>query len=259
MNENKLFHIAITTKQGAKYAILPGDPSRVQKIASFIDDPKPLAQNREFTSYCGTLCGERVIVMSTGIGGASAAIALEELIMAGVKTAIRVGTCGGISFDVAAGDVVIPISAVRMEGTSKEYAPIEYPATANFDIVSALVAAAKKNKFNYHTGVVQSKDLFYGQHSPDTMPIGYELKEKWEAWKKLGVLASEMETAALFTVGAVRNIKIGCVLHVLWNQERKKSGISDNDIFDTDAAIKTAVSALKNIIANDIENKELHK
>ena len=250
MNEQKLFHIDITPEQGAEYAILPGDPGRVEKIAQFVDNAQPLAQNREFTSYSGTLCGERIIITSTGIGGPSAAIALEELARAGVKTAVRIGTCGGIHYDVAAGDLVIPTAAVRMEGTSKEYAPIEYPAAADFDVVSALVSAARQNGFGFHTGVVQSKDSFYGQHNPHTMPVKYELENKWNAWKQLGVLASEMETAALFTVGAVRHIKIGCVLHALWNQERKNLGISDSDDFDMDAAIKTAVSALKLIIGH---------
>ena len=251
MNEDKLFHIAITREQGAEYAILPGDPGRVEKIAPFIDNAKPLAQNREFKSYSGTLCGKRIIIMSTGIGGASAAIALEELTMAGLKAAIRIGTCGGMQTEVVPGDLIIPTGAVRMEGTSKEYAPIELPAVADFDVLNALVTAAKQNNYPYHTGVVQSKDSFYGQHDPSSMPVGYELENKWEAWKKCGVLASEMETAALFTVAQVRKIKMGCVLHALWNQERKKQGINDNNNFDTEMAIKTAVDALKILINSE--------
>ena len=251
MNNEKLFHINITREQGTKYAILPGDPDRVSKIAAYLDNAGFLAQNREFTSYVGELLGERVIVMSTGIGGASAAIALEELTMAGLKTAIRVGTCGGIQEKVVSGDLVIATAAVRMEGTSREYAPIEFPASADFDVTFALTKAALKNDFRYHTGVVQSKDSFYGQHSPESMPVSYELMNKWEAWKKLGVLASEMETAALFTVGAVRGVKMGCVLHSLWNQERKKLGYKDGDNFDTDMAVKTAVDALKILISED--------
>lgn len=251
MNEDKLFHIGITKEQGTKYAILPGDPGRVPVIAGFLDDPCKLASNREFTSWCGTLCGERVIVLSTGIGGPSAAIALEELSRAGLKAAIRTGTCGGINERVVPGDIVVPTAAVRMEGTSKEYAPIEFPAAADHDIVKALVGAAKKNGFRVHTGIVQSKDSFYGQHSPDSMPVGYELKNKWDAWKRLGVLASEMETAALFVAASARNIRMGCVLHALWNQERKSSGHKDEDVFDLTAAIRTAVDALKEIIEED--------
>ncbi len=135
-----------------------------------------------------------------------------------------------------------------MEGTSKEYAPIEFPAAADFDVVCALVKAAENNRQNYHTGVIQSKDSFYGQHSPQTMPVSYELESKWEAWKRLGVLASEMEAAALFTVSAARGIKTGCVLHALWNQERKKLGYSDDDVMDTEAAVKTAVDAVRILI-----------
>ncbi len=256
MNETTLFHIGITPAQGAKYAILPGDPGRVEKIAAFIDHPRPLAHNREFLSYCGTLCSERIIILSTGIGGPSAAIALEELAKAGLTTAVRIGTCGGIQNKVIPGDLVIPTAAVRMEGTSKEYAPVEYPAAADFEMVSALAEAAKENHYRYHTGIIQSKDSFYGQHSPDTMPVDYELTNKWNAWKKLGVLASEMETAALFTVGAVRNIKVGCVLHALWNQERAKIGMNDKNRFDTDAAIRTAVRALMKIISKEKQTNE---
>lgn len=254
MNEEKLFHIAITREQGAEYAILPGDPGRVEKIAQFIDNAKPLAQNREFKSYSGTICGKRVIIMSTGIGGASAAIALEELSMAGLKAAIRIGTCGGMQTEVVPGDLIIPTGAVRMEGTSKEYAPIELPAVADFDVLTVLVKAAKQNGYPFHTGVVQSKDSFYGQHNPSSMPVGYELENKWNAWKQCGVLASEMETAALFTVAQVRKIKMGCVLHALWNQERKKQGINDNSNFDTEMAIKTAVDALKIFINSEETN-----
>ena len=254
MNEEKLFHIAITKEQGAEYAILPGDPGRVEKIAQFIDNAEPLAQNREFNSYSGTICGKRVIIMSTGIGGPSAAIALEELAMAGLKTAIRIGTCGGMQTEVVSGDLIIPTGAVRMEGTSKEYAPIELPAVADFDVLTALVTAAKQNGYPYHTGIIQSKDSFYGQHSPSSMPVSYELENKWEAWKRCGVLASEMETAALFTVAQTRKIKMGCVLHALWNQERKKQGINDKNDFDTETAIKTAVDALKILINSEVEN-----
>ena len=251
MNEEKLFHIGITKAQGAKYAILPGDPGRVPLIAAYLDEAQPLASNREFTSWSGTLCGERVIVMSTGIGGPSAAIALEELCQAGLQTAIRSGTCGGISEGVIPGDIIIPTAAVRMEGTSKEYAPPEFPAAADFKVVRALAEAAEQNGFRVHTGIVQSKDSFYGQHDPEKMPVSYKLKHKWEAWKRLGVLASEMEAAALFTVAAARRIRVGCVLHALWNQERKSKGYIDDDDFDLSAAIKTAVDAMKILIRED--------
>ena len=250
MNEEKLFHIGITRSQGAEYAILPGDPARVKAIAAYLEAPKFLSSNREFTLYEGMLCGERVIVASTGIGGPSAAIALEELCMAGLKYAVRVGTCGGIAENVVPGDIVVPTAAVRMEGTSKEYAPVEFPAAADFEVVSALVESARKNGCRCHTGIIQSKDSFYGQHDPDSMPVSYELNNKWQAWKKLSVLCSEMECAALFTVSAVRGVHTGAVLHAQWNQERAAKGIADPADFSMDMTIKTAVDALSAIIAS---------
>ena len=245
MNEEKLFHLQIPKNFGAEYAILPGDPGRVDKIASYLDEPVFVAENREFRSVSGTAGGKRVIVTSTGIGGPSAAIALEELYISGVRTIIRIGTCGAMQQYIIPGDVIIPTAAVRMEGTSKEYAPIEFPAAANFEVLTALVCAAKKCAVRYHTGVVQSKDSFYGQHSPDTMPVSDMLKSKWESWKRLGVLASEMETAALFTVAHTRGIRAGCILHALWNQERRAAGINDPESFDLDITIRIAVEALK--------------
>ncbi len=249
MNEKILMHLNIPIDTKIKYAILPGDPGRVEKIAGYLDSPYFIAQNREFRSFAGKIDNEDVIVTSTGIGGPSAAIALEELALIGVKKALRIGTCGGVSEKVSGGDIVIPTAAIRMEGTSKEYAPAEYPACADFDMVCALVKAAENNKMKYHTGIIQSKDSFYGQHNPESMPVSYELLNKWEAWKKLDVLASEMETAALFTVAAVRKIKMGCVLHVMWNQGKAVPHTDGND--RTDCAIRTAIDALRIIINGD--------
>ncbi len=244
----ELYHIGITPAQGAGYAILPGDPGRVEQIASFLDAPRPLGQNREYTSFEGFLEGERVIVMSTGMGGPSAAICLEELADAGLHTAIRLGSCGGISTEVIPGDLVIPTAAVRMEGTTKEYAPPEYPAAGDFTVLTALAESARTLGYPFRIGVVQSKDSFYGQHRPETMPTSSLLLEKWEAWKRLGVLASEMETAALYTVGAFRKVRVGCVLNAFWNQERAKAGFRDPDVFDMTPSIQTVILALRRLI-----------
>ena len=196
------YHIGLKEGDVGKYVILPGDPKRCQKIAQYFDNPQLVADRREFVTYTGYLDGEKVSVTSTGIGGPSAAIALEELVKVGADTFIRVGTCGGMQLDVKSGDLVIATGAIRMEGTSKEYAPIEFPAVANLNVVNAIVDAAKKLDFPHHIGVVECKDSFYGQHSPEIMPVSYELQNKWEAWKRLGCLASEMESAALFTVAS---------------------------------------------------------
>ena len=170
---SRQYHIQVAEGEVGRYVILPGDPKRCEKIAAYFDDPVKIADNREFTTYTGTLDGVKVSVTSTGIGGPSAAIAMEELTRCGADTFIRVGTCGGMQMDVKSGDIVIASGAVRMEGTSREYAPIEYPAVADIDVLDALRAAAKKLGAVSHTGVVQSKDSFYGQHCPEIMPVSY--------------------------------------------------------------------------------------
>ena len=195
------YHIQLGKGDVGRYVLLPGDPKRCEKIAAHFDNPVKMADSREYVTYTGYLEGEKVSVTSTGIGGASASIAMEELVKIGADTFIRVGTCGGMQIPVKSGDLVIATGAIRMEGTSREYAPIEYPAVADFHMVQALVQAAEKGKYPYHVGVVQCKDAFYGQHEPETKPVSYELLNKWEAWKRLGCLASEMESAALFVVG----------------------------------------------------------
>ena len=191
---------------------------------------------------------------STGIGGPSASIAMEELSRCGADTFVRIGTCGGMQPEVKSGDIVIATGAIRMEGTSREYAPIEYPAVANLDVTNALVAAAKEKGLSCHTGVVQCKDAFYGQHEPEAMPVGYELINKWEAWKKMGCLASEMESAALFIAAGKLRARAGSCFLVLANQEREKLGLDNPVVHDTDMAIQVAVEAVRKLIREDSSN-----
>ena len=245
------YHIGLKQGDVGKYVILPGDPKRCAKIAEYFDDAKLVADKREYTTYTGYLCGEKVSVTSTGIGGPSASIALEELVNIGAETFIRVGTCGGMDLDVKGGDVVIATGAIRMEGTTKEYAPIEFPAIAALDIVNSLILAAQKLGYKTHVGVVQCKDSFYGQHSPESMPVSYDLTQKWEAWKRMGCLASEMESAALFIVGSFRKVKVGSVFLAVANQEREKQNLENPVVHDTEKAIKTAIEALKILIENN--------
>ena len=166
------FHIKCKEGDVGRYCILPGDPGRCEKIAAYFDDPVKVQSNREYTTYTGTLLGEKVSVCSTGIGGPSAVIAMEELAAIGADTFIRVGTCGGIALQVQSDDVVIATGAVRHEGASREYAPIEFPAVSDYHVQEALVAAAKALGKPWHAGVVQCKDSFYGQHDPRRMPVG---------------------------------------------------------------------------------------
>lgn len=249
---SKQYHIQVGKGEVGRYVILPGDPKRCAKIAKYFDDAKLVADNREYVTYTGYLDGVKVSVTSTGIGGPSASIALEELVQAGADTFIRIGTCGGMQLNVKSGDVVIASGAVRMEGTSKEYAPIEFPAVANIEVVNALMRAADELNVDSHVGVVQCKDSFYGQHSPERMPVGYELLNKWEAWKRLGCLASEMESAALFVVGSALHVKVGSIFLVIANQEREKEGLSNPVVHDTDMAVRVAVEALRKMIRGNI-------
>ena len=245
------FHIACTQGDIGRYCILPGDPGRVPAIAALFDDGKQIAYNREFNVWTGTLLGEKVTACSTGIGGPSASIAMEELHKCGADTFIRTGTCGGIALDVQSGDVVVATGAIRFEHTSREYAPIEFPAVADFQVTNALVEATKKLGFPLHTGIVQCKDSFYGQHDPAASPVYYELQQKWESWKRLGVLASEMESAALFVVAAALGCRCGSCFHVVWNQEREAAGLDQKMSEDTSSSVKVSVEALKLLIEAD--------
>ena len=215
---NKQYHIQVGKGEVGRYVILPGDPKRCEKIAKYFDDPVLVADNREYVTYTGTLDGVKVSVTSTGIGGPSA---------------------------------VIATGAIRMEGTSREYAPIEYPAVADLTVTNALTASAKELGLAFHTGVVQCKDAFYGQHSPERMPVSYELLNKWEAWKRMGCLASEMESAALFIVAGALHVRAGSVFLVVANQEREKLGLENPVVHDTDMAIRTAIGAIRELIRQE--------
>lgn len=247
------YHLQIRPGDVGRYVILPGDPKRCAKIAKYFDDARLIADSREYVTYTGYLDGEMVSVTSTGIGGPSASIALEELAQCGADTFIRVGTCGGIDLDVKGGDIVVSTGAVRMEGTSREYAPIEYPAVADFEVTNALVKACKTLGVTFHTGVVQCKDAFYGQHEPERMPVSYELLNKWEAWKRMGCKASEMESAALFIAASHLRVRCGSNFLVVGNQERNAKGMDNPIVHDTESAIKVAVEGIRNLIKADKE------
>jgi len=247
---DKQYHIGLTKEQVGGYVIMPGDPGRVPKIAAYLDKAEFMAQNREYTTYTGYLSGEKVSVTSTGIGGPSAAIAIEELVKCGAHTFIRVGTSGGMKLDVVGGDLVIATAAIRGDGTSHEYLTPDYPAVADFTVVDALRGAAVKNGLRHHIGVVQTKDSFYGETDPDSMPIADYLNGRWAAYLKAGCLASEMEAAALFAVGLTRNVRVGCVLTAIWNVERAHAGLDNPEFHDSSRAITCAVEAIKSLIGD---------
>lgn len=247
----KQYHTGVGPDDIGKYVILPGDPKRCAKIAEHFDDAKLVADSREYVTYTGYLNGVKVSVTSTGIGGPSASIAIDELSKCGAHTFIRVGTCGGMQEDVLGGDIVIANGAVRMEGTSKEFAPIEYPAVPNTQVLNALISSAKDLDVRHHVGVCQCKDSFFGQHEPEIMPVSYELENKWQAWIRMGCLASEMESAALFIAGLFLRVRVGSCFLVVANQERAKKGLPNEQVHDTEMAIKVAVEALRKLIEED--------
>ena len=247
----KQFHIQCVPGDVGRYCILPGDPGRVASIAAYFADARQVACNREFNVWTGYLEGEKVTACSTGIGGPSAAIAMEELHRCGADTFLRTGTCGGIDLAVRSGDIVVATGAIRYEHTSLEYAPIEFPAVPDLDVTNCLAQAARELGLRLHAGVVQCKDSFYGQHSPDASPVSYELKARWEAWKRLGVKASEMESAALFVVAAALGCRCGSAFHVIWNQEREAAGLDQDMSTDTENSVRVAVEALKLLIRRD--------
>ncbi len=247
----KEFHLKITSDDVGKYVILPGDPGRCKMIAELFDEAHFVVSNREYTIYTGSMAGEKVSVCSTGIGGPSAVIALEELVHCGAHTFIRAGTSGGMAPEVMGGDLVIATGAVRMEGTSREYAPLEVPAVADFEVVNALRQAAQADGLRAYTGIVQCKDSFYGQHDPDTMPVAGELNYKWDAYVRCGALCSEMESAALFVAGAVRRVRIGSVLLVFASQTRRALGLDDPQCYEEQRPVKVAVDALRILIEQD--------
>ncbi len=245
------YHIGVAQGEVGRYVLIPGDPKRCAKIAAYFDEPRFIADSREYVTYTGLVDGVPVSVTSSGIGGPSAAIAMEELTACGADTFLRVGTCGGMDLSVKSGDLVIATGAIRMEGTSKEYAPIEFPAVASLDVINALVEGARTVGAPYHTGVVQCKDAFYGQHRPETLPNSAELINKWDAWCRLGTLASEMESAALFTVASYLRVRCGTVLLAVANQERAKAGLPNPQVHDTDMAIRCAIEAVRVLIRED--------
>ena len=248
MEQEKMMHIQCRKGDVGRYVILPGDPGRVEKIAAYLDNAVKVAENREFVTYTGELEGVKVSVCSTGIGGPSAAIAMEELVKCGADTFVRVGTCGGISEEPLPGDIIIATGAVRQEGTTLHYMPIEFPAVADTEVLVELIDAAKTLNMRYHAGIVQSKDSFYGQHEPGRMPVAAELMDKWNAWKQAGVLASEMETAALFVAASVLHVRCGAVFLMIWNQERDKAGYQNEMVSDTSGAVQVAVEAVRKMV-----------
>jgi len=251
MDDYKMMHLGIKKGEVGAYVFLPGSPERSEKISKYFEHPVKVAYNREFLTYTGTLDGIPVSVTSTGIGGPSTAIAVEELFRCGAHTMIRVGTCASTSPKVGIGDIVIPNGAVRMEGVGLHYLPMEFPAVPDFSLVKELEAAAIKLGYKYNIGITISKASFYTQTNPETKPVANELIEKWGAYEAGGATSTEMESAPLFLVGPSLKIRTAAVLvsatnfHEYSNDKRNYPGDLEH------RAIETGIEAMRAVIRKD--------
>ena len=207
--EGKQHHLHLKQGDVGRYVFLPGDPGRCETIAQYFDEPKFIAQHREYVTYTGKLLGQKVSVTSTGIGCPSTAIAVEELIAVGADTFIRVGTSGAIQPDTKTGEVAVVTGAIRDEGTSLHYMPIEFPAVADIDVVAALKEGAIRAKIPYRLGITQSKDSFFGEMEPERMPLADKLLKRWKAWEVGGAVCSEMESSTLFILSSIYRKRAG--------------------------------------------------
>jgi uridine phosphorylase len=250
--ENTLqYHVQLKSGDVGRYVLLPGDPGRCERIAAYFDSPKFISQNREYTTYTGTLLDEKVSVVSTGIGCPSTAIAVEELIRIGADTFIRVGTSGGMQPETKTGDIAIVTGAIRDEGTTRHYLPIEFPAVADVDVVLALREGVENLGFPHLVGIAQSKDSFYGEVEADRMPVSDELKKRWMAWVKGGAICSEMEAAAIFIISSIHRKRAGGVMMMVCAGEGLPETEAEKELFHGDRAIKTAIEGLKILIEKD--------
>lgn len=257
MNEpKKMMHIGISEGEIGRYVFIPGSVERVKLIAQYFNHPKELVHHREYLTYVGELCGEKVAVTSTGIGGPSAAIAVEELYQCGADTMMRIGSCASTAEQVKIGTVVIPKGAVRMEGTGSHYLPVEFPAVPDYTSFKALKQAAIESGYPFDTGITITKDSFYTEVSPETKPVYPELKWKWEAYEKAGATSTSMECSVLFLVGASLGIRMSSVMISATNYRHYSN---DDDDYPRDyeqRAIEVGISAMCKLIRADQQNAE---
>ncbi len=222
-----VFHLGLTKAdlQGAELAIVPGDPERVRKIAEMLDNPRFLACHREFTSWLAELDGHPIVICSTGIGGPSTSIAVEELAQLGIRTFLRIGTTGAIQPHIHVGDILITTAAVRLDGASLHFAPMEFPAVADFTCTTALVAAAEAMQVRQHIGITASSDTFYpGQERYDTYSgrVVERFRGSMAEWQAMGVMNYEMESATLLTMCASQGLRAGMVAGVIVNRTQRE-------------------------------------
>jgi uridine phosphorylase len=251
--DERQHHIQVAPGEVGRYVFLPGDPGRCEPIARLFDDPVLVAKNREYETWTGTLDGERVSVTSTGIGCPSAAIAMEELVKVGADTFVRVGTSGSMQPEILPGDLGVINAAIRDEGTTIHYLPIEFPAVADIDVTRALAIGARGLGKTVHVGVSQSKDSFYGQHEPGRMPVAGRLKERWTAWMAGGAICSEMEAAALYIVAATLRVRAGGIMMIMGHPDQSPMTEEELARGDLGNLLPAAIAGMRELIARDRE------
>jgi uridine phosphorylase len=231
--------------------MLPGDPGRVEPIARLLDTSRFVASNREYVTWTGTLDGVQVSVTSTGIGCPSAAIAMEELAKVGADTFVRVGTSGSMQPGINPGELGVISGAIRDEGTSSHYLPIEFPAVADHDVTSALAAGARSTGKKVHVGISQSKDSYYGQHEPGRMPVASRLEDRWTAWVAGGAICSEMEAAALYIVAASIGVRAGGIMMILGHPDQSPMTDAELAAGHVDNLLPSAIAGMRELIRRD--------
>ncbi len=244
----KKYHVGLAKGEVGEYVLVPGDPGRTPMIAKYLDGAKEVAFSREYRTFTGSLDGVPVSAMSTGMGGPSVAIGVEELSELGVHTFLRVGTCGAAQPEIKMGDLVIAMGSVRSEGTPNGYIPLEYPAVASLHVVNALVDAAKASGAPHHVGIIRSVDALYSDLLPDTMPRPH-LRDELAMWSRAGVLSNDMETSTLFVVARLRKLRAGTIN--LCVDELGAGEIHHLDPSYMDRMLKVAVDALRLLIKAD--------
>jgi uridine phosphorylase len=244
----KKYHVGLAKGEVGDYVLVPGDPARTAVIAKFLDGAKEMAFSREYRTFTGSVAGVPVSTMSTGMGGPSVAIGVEELSELGVHTFLRVGTCGAAQPEIKMGDLVIALGSVRSEGTPNGYVPTEYPAVASLDVVNALVDAAKASGVPYHVGIIRSVDALYSDLMPDTMPRPH-LRDELEMWSRAGILSNDMETSTLFVVARMRKLRAGTIN--LCVDELGAGEIHHLDPSYMERMLKVAIDAIRLLIERD--------
>ena len=243
------YHIGLAKGEVGEYVLVPGDPGRTPMIAKYLDDAREVAFSREYRTFTDSLAGVPVSTISSGMGGPSVAIGVEELSELGVHTFLRVGTLGAAQPEIKLGDLVLALGSVRTEGTPSGYVPLEYPAVASLDVVNALVESAKAAGAPYHLGIIRSVDALYSDLVPNSMPRAKQLNDELEMWSRAGVLGNEMESSTLFVVARIRRLRAGTIN--LCVDELGAGEIHHVDPKFMDRMLKVAVDAIRRLIQQD--------